>query len=219
MNEVIFISNMVLTENFKCFASSVLFSNTAGNGIICADDNITGKGWYGTGGINDSVTAISQLTDTSNNRITCSFYGAATNTYGYLGCQASLNRFKTENTYGTNDVTGVTFFKVGSGTTAATANDCNLEDEISAENVKINLSSVHLTENGCSVLRFFVTVKNIGTEPISVSEIGMFRYLSIVNHSNNARADSAFLFGRSILPAPVAIDEQDLRMFVVDIKI
>ena len=210
---------MVLTENFRCFASTVLFSNTADNGIVCADNGVTGKGWYGTGAKNNSVAAITQMTDTSDNRITCGFYGSVAGSYGHLGCQASLNRFYVDNTYATNDVTGVTFFKVGSGTTAATENDYNLEDEISAESAKINLSSVHLMEDGCCVLRFFVTVKNIGTEPISVAEIGMFRYLSIIDYSTSTRADSPFLFGRSILPAPVTVEVQDVRVFVVDIKI
>ncbi len=212
---------MVLTDNFRCFVRSILLSNSAANGVVCSDSYTARRGWYGAGNVNESVAALAQLTDTSNNNYTCGIYGSVQGTNGHFGQQASLNKFDPENTYGTSDTAlrGLTFFKVGTGNTAATANDCDLENEIPAENVKINLSSVHLMENGSGVLRFIVSVKNIGTEPMSVSEIGMFKYLTISNYETSTRTEASFLFGRNILPSAVTIAPQGIRMFVVDIKI
>lgn len=201
------------------FVRTVLLSNPAANGIICSDTNTAQRGWSGNGNAGDSVAALAQFKDTSGNLFTGGLLGAVTGTYGYLAQQASLNKFDPGNTPNSDSFKGDTYFKVGSGTTAATRGDYALESELTNGSVQINLSSTHLMENGCGVLRFFVSVKNIGTESVTVSEIGMFKYLVASNYSTSARADTHFLFGRHVLPTAVTIAPQNTRIFVTDIKI
>ena len=213
-------SNMVLTKNFYNFIRTILLSNPAQNGIICSDNNTAHRGWSGTGYWGDSVVLLSPFTNTSGNLFDGGLCGSVTGSNGYYGQQVSLNKFDTANVVISTDIyKGETYFKIGSGTTPATENDYNLESQISDQNAQINLSSIHYMENGCGLLRFFVSVKNIGSEDFAVSEIGMFKFLSTSNYSTSSKIDTHALFGRSVLPSPYYIEPQGIRMFIIDIKI
>lgn len=214
-------SNMVLTKNFYNFIRTVLLSNPTANGIICADANTARRGWSGSGYAGESVAALSHFTNTSGSNITGGLLGSSSGSNGYYyGQQASLNKFDTDNFLGVTDVyKGITYFRVGTGTTAADESDFKLENELSSDYVQIRLSSVHLSENGCGVLRFFVSVKNVNANAVTISEIGMFKYLALSNYANSTRIDCPTLFGRHVLPMPVTIPSQESRIFTVEIKI
>ena len=210
---------MVFTKNFKNFVSCVLFGNPAANGTICTNHAMAHKGWCGIGFAGDSVTTFSHFTDTSNNRISGGICGVGASTNGYYGQQASLNKFDPDNNLGTSeDYKGNTYFKIGSGTTLPTEDDCNIENEISSSNIAIHLSSMKFKENDLSVLRFFVSATNTGTSPLTVTEIGMFKRLTLTDYSNTTRALYDILFGRYVLPAALTLNPNELCMFTVDIK-
>ncbi len=213
-------ANMVLTDNFRIFLSSILLSNTVANGVICSDGTAARRGWYGSGSAGDSVVAFEKITDTNNNKINCGICGAMGGSNGYYGQQASLNKFDPDNNLvQATEYKGDTFFRVGTGTTPAAESDYNLENEISADNLRIRLSSVHFAESGKGVLRYYLTFTNQSQNELTISEIGMFKWLNLFNYSTNLKSEYSVLFGRQVLTSPIVLLPGEMKMFALEIKI
>lgn len=102
---------------------------------------------------------------------------------------------------------GISF---GSGNTAATANDYNLESTItSGLSAFVNRFNA-LDNNGNPYLQLDIMLSNTSDNPITVKEIGYKQYLRCSDAADSKSLNSrVFLLDRTVLPAPVTIPVND----------
>lgn len=194
---------MTLVNNFYSWVKTVLLSN-GNNHLMYTQDAMS------TGQNNRLVYVMGELKTTKENlleKIVVYNYS-----YGQNLQTIGLGYFKNNqyNISPQSSYSGLTYFKIGSGTTEVTKNDYNLEQLIE-ENVFIEFQGMHTIKE----LTFSLTVTNNNAEEISISELGLFKTFSDQYSSGGEEV----LLGRCVLASPVIIPAQETRIFQVTIEI
>lgn len=96
---------------------------------------------------------------------------------------------------------------VGSGSTAATDDDYNLESEIPYYNVNGYVSILNISmKNDYPCVELLVSVSNVGNSAFTVSEIGYFMMVESKTSPDASSGSAAtMLIDRSVLSTPVTI--------------
>ena len=107
-----------------------------------------------------------------------------------------------------DDTTEGVFIAYGNGTTIATSNDYNLEDEIT--DLTLLGNSVSITDNGYVVIS---SIKNTSNENIIVKELGIFE-----TSKSEYGVRSTFMLIRNVFENPVTINPNEIKTFTITIN-
>ena len=126
---------------------------------------------------------------------------AANNVYNSMPSDTSTNLTLSANER------GISF---GSGSTAPSASDSNLEATITSGLAAMITRSTGLDDNGNPYLRFDIVLSNTSDSAITVKEIGYKQYLRCSDALNGSTINSrSCLLDRSIFASPVTIPADD----------
>lgn len=147
------------------------------------------------------ATLYNKLTVVSVNNNT--FEGTRLHTYDHdiLSVPPKYYNFTSDNTYCPN-YRGIVF---GSGTTPPQKTDYKIENHI-ADGLTYSNNSTSETNN---VANWVQTVQNTSSEPITISEVGLF--------SANGKEYLCILLTRTVLDNPVVLQPNDVKTFTITI--
>ncbi len=100
---------------------------------------------------------------------------------------------------------------IGTGDTAATADDYQLEETVtSGVSLALSATTPGTTEQGAPALTYKITVTNTGAEELVIREIGYKQTLKGTNNPGGvSTSDIVCLLDRTVLPTPVTIQAGD----------
>lgn len=131
-------------------------------------------------------------------------------TYNNLQWKTTFNDSRNANSTSSNNDFRFYFF-VGSGTTAPTYNDYNMESLISDSDISQTTNPINTANIGTNLVGATKTITNISANPITVSETG----IACQVYGQN----TAVLVTRSLLPTPITLQPNDIYTFTEYIKI
>lgn len=183
---------MTLTNNFWTSVRTYLFGNgsTTIGTVVSSGSGILARSM-------DTLGSFKDTSGTTRTKVSGSYNSSSADYSGFAG---SLFYFASQ--------WGISF-AVGSGTTAATVDDYNVETAIA--NASVSFTGQN-SANGSATFHVVVTA----TADISVSEICMFKRLSTDCISGTAYS---VLIGRAVLDTPVALANGESKTFDVTISL
>lgn len=112
-----------------------------------------------------------------------------------------------------------TGFCVGSGTTAATENDYNLESQITSGISSSVVVNPYLDDNNDPCVDFDLTITNTGSTPLTIAEIGYKQNIYCTTAQGGTSASYKLcLLDRTVLDQPVTIPASDYAVIRYTIK-
>lgn len=110
-------------------------------------------------------------------------------------------------------------FCVGSGDTAATENDYELESMITSGISASVIASVDLDEDGNPTVNYDLVITNTGSAAITIAEIGFKQSLyTTTAEGGTSFSNRTFLLDRTVLDTPVTIASGDFAVIRYTLK-
>ena len=128
--------------------------------------------------------------------------------------------FKNMNILMTSAPTSSGGVMVGTGKTPATADDYVLESPVTSGITVNNQSatSYSLDDSGVHLSATY-GIRNTGSDPLEISEIGCFGYLTAIKTGNSTNVTASFLIERTVLETPVVIPPNESRQITYTISL
>ena len=110
---------------------------------------------------------------------------------------------------------------IGTGNTAPTKNDINLEQTVnSGANITLTSTVTRCDEPGAPVLEYKLTVTNTGSEPLIIREIGYKQTLKGAPYPGGTSSENIVcLIDRTVLDTPVKIEAGDAGIIEYSLKV